>query len=65
VARAVIGLDEEDVATKGFVGVVEAALIGAQRTTIADQLIRSELNKVNSRIINGMSRTVDHRALGR
>jgi hypothetical protein len=32
-----IGPDEEDVATKSFVGVGEAAVIGAQRTTIAEQ----------------------------
>jgi hypothetical protein len=44
VARALISPDEEDDATKGFVGGVEAALIGTQRTrtTIAELLFRPE-----------------------
>jgi hypothetical protein len=57
--EALMGPDEEDVATGGVVGVGEAALIGAQKATIAEQLIRSETYDVSSRIVNGMSRTVD------
>jgi hypothetical protein len=57
-----MGPDEKDVAnvaTGNFVGVGEAALAGAQKATIAEQLIRSEGYDVSSRIVNGMSRTVD------
>jgi hypothetical protein len=57
--EALMGPDEEDVGTGGVVGVGEAALIGAQKATIAEQLIRSETYDVSSRIVNGMSRTVD------
>jgi hypothetical protein len=57
--EALMGPDEEDVGTGGVVGVGEAALIGAQKATIAEQLIRNETYDVSSRIVNGMSRTVD------
>jgi hypothetical protein len=54
-----MGPDEKDVATGRVVGVGEAALIGPQKATIAEQLIRSEEYGVSSRIVNGMSQTVD------
>jgi hypothetical protein len=57
--QALMGADEEDVATGGFVGLGDSVLIGAQKATIAEQLIRSESYDVSSRIVNGMSRTVD------
>jgi hypothetical protein len=34
-----MGPDEEDVATRGFVSVGRAALVGAQKATIVEQLI--------------------------
>ena len=36
-----------------------SVLIGAQKSTIAEQLVRTEGYEVSSRIVNGMSRTVD------
>jgi hypothetical protein len=57
--EALMGTDKKDVATGRVVGVKEAALIGPQKATIAEQLIRSEGYGVSSRIVNGMSRTVD------
>lgn len=57
--EALLGPEIEDVANGGFVGVEEAALIGAQKSTLSEQLIRSEGYDVSSRIVNGLSRTVD------
>ena len=57
--EALMGASVEDIATGGFVGIGESALIGAQKATIAEQLIRSEGYDVGSKIVNGMSRTVD------
>jgi hypothetical protein len=54
-----MGPDEKGVAAGSFVGVGEAVLIGAQKATIAEQRICSEGYDVSSRIVNGMSRTVD------
>jgi hypothetical protein len=50
--------EDGDAATEGFVGVEEAALIGAQKATIAEQLIRVEGNDVSCR------RLGSHGALG-
>ena len=52
-----MGPDKKDVATGSFFGVGQAALIGPQKTTIAEQLICSEGYDVSLRIVNGMSRT--------
>jgi hypothetical protein len=57
--EAVMGADIEDVATGGLAGGSDATLIGAQKSTISEQLIRVEGYDVSSRIVNGMSRTVD------
>jgi len=58
--EAVKGPEVEDVATGGLVGANDnTALIGAQKSTIAEQLVRAEGYDVSSRIVNGMSRTVD------
>lgn len=57
--EALMGPDVEDVATGGFAESNGSVLIGAQKSTIAEQLIRAEGYDVSSRIVNGMSRTVD------
>ena len=57
--EALLGPEVEDVATGGVVGIGETALVGAQKSTIAEQLIRSEGYDTSSRIVNGLSRTVD------
>ena len=57
--EAVKGPDVEDVATGGLVGANNSALIGAQKSTISEQLVRSDGYEVSSRIVNGMSREVD------
>jgi Suppressor of forked protein (Suf) len=57
--EALMGPEIEDVGTGGYVGVEETALIGAQKSTIAEQLIRTEGYDVSSRIVNGLNRTVD------
>lgn len=57
--EAVFGADVEDVATGGTVGLGEQALIGAQKSTIGDQLARSEGYDISSKIVNGMGRSVD------
>jgi hypothetical protein len=59
VNEVLVGPDEKDVATGSFVGVGEAVLIGGPKATIAEQHICSEGYDLSSRIINGMSRTVD------
>jgi hypothetical protein len=53
-----MGPDEKDVATGSFVGVGEAAQIGAQKATITELLIQSEEYSVSPRIVNGLSRNV-------
>jgi len=57
--EAIKGPDVEDVATGGLVGANNSALIGAQKSTISEQLVRSDGYEVSSRIVNGMSREVD------
>jgi Suppressor of forked protein (Suf) len=57
--EAILGPDVEDVATGGIVGMGETTLIGAQKSTIAEHLIRTEGYDLSSSIVNGMGRTVD------
>lgn len=57
--EALMGPDVEDVATGGLAGSNDAALIGAQKSTIGEQLIRSDGYDVSSRIVSGLSRAVD------
>ena len=57
--EALMGPDVEDVATGGLIGGTETALIGAQKSSISEQLVRTEGYEVSSSIVNGMSRTVD------
>jgi Suppressor of forked protein (Suf) len=57
--EALLGPDVEDVATGGIVGVGESVLIGAQKSSIGEQLIREDGYDVSSRVVNGLSRTVD------
>jgi hypothetical protein len=57
---ALMGADVEDVSTGGIVDAGDTAVgIGSHKSTIAEQLIRSEGYDISSNIINGMSRTVD------
>jgi hypothetical protein len=57
---ALMGAEVEDVSTGGIVDAGDTALgIGSHKSTIAEQLIRSEGYDISSNIINGMSRTVD------
>jgi hypothetical protein len=51
--EALMGSDEKDTATGNCIGVGEAALIRAQKATIAKQLILSKS------IVNGMSRIMN------
>jgi len=53
------GPDLEDVATGGFVGASDTALIGAQKSSIAEQLVRAEGYDLSSNIVSGLGRTVD------
>lgn len=57
--EALLGAEVEDVATGGFVGIGTTALVGSQKTTIADLLLRSEGYNTSSMIVNGMGRLVD------
>ena len=57
--EALMGPEVEDVGTGNTVGFEEAALVGAQKSTIAEQLIRSEGYDTSSRIVNGLARSVD------
>lgn len=54
-----MGPDVEDVATGSRVGVGNAPTIGAQKSTVSEQLIRQDGYDPTSSIVNGMSRTVD------
>jgi hypothetical protein len=56
---ALLGPDVEDVATGSYVGFGDTAMVGAQKSTIAEQLIRAEDYDTSSRIVNGLSRAVD------
>ena len=57
--EALFGPEFEDVATGGIVGVGDSVLIGPQKSSIAEQLIRDEGYEICSRIVSGLSRTVD------
>jgi hypothetical protein len=57
---ALMGPEVEDVATGSRVGLPESSVgIGAQKSTVAEQLVRQDGYDMSSMIVNGMSRTVD------
>lgn len=56
---ALMGPDIEDVCSGGRVGVGEAATIGAQKATVAEQLVRADGYEMSSMIVNGMGRSVE------
>jgi len=57
---ALMGAELEDVSTGGMAEAGDAVVgIGSNKSTIADQLIRSEGYDISSNIVNGMSRTAD------
>ena len=57
---ALIGEDIEDMSTGGFICVGDLVVgIGAQKSTIVEQLIRGDRYNVSSNIVNGMSRMVN------
>ena len=57
---ALMGPEVEDVSTGGFVVAADAVVgIGAHKSTLAEQLIRSEGYDISSMIVNGMNRDVD------
>jgi len=57
---ALMGAEVEDVSTGGLVGVSDPVVgIGSHKSTIAEQLVRSEGYDISSNIVNGMSRSVD------
>jgi hypothetical protein len=56
---AVLGPDVEDVATGGLMSTSDVSLIGAQKISVSEQLIRTEGYDISSKIVNGMSRTLD------
>lgn len=56
---ALMGPDLEDVATGGYqLESMATTTIGAQKTTIAEQLIRHDGYDVSSNLVNGMARSV-------
>jgi len=56
---ALMGPDTEDVATGGFIlDTVNTTTIGAQKSTIAEQLIRNDGYDVSSTLVSGMARSV-------
>jgi hypothetical protein len=56
---ALLGPDVEDVGTGGIIGLGDSVGSGAHKSTIAEQLVRSDGYDVSSSIVNGMSRMVD------
>jgi hypothetical protein len=57
---ALVGESVEDVSNGSMVPSVESAVgLGSSKSTIAEQLIRSEGYDVSSMIVNGLSRTVE------
>lgn len=57
---ALLGPEIEDVSTGSRVGMGDSgATIGVQKSTLAEQLIRSDGYNTSSLIVNGMGRTVD------
>jgi len=57
--EAILGPGMEDVASGGIIGETETALVGAQKSSIAEQLVRLEGYDLSSKIVNGLSRMVD------
>ena len=57
--QAVMGGEIEDTAVGGLLANSDVPLIGAQKATISEQLVRAEGYDVSSKISSGMSRTVD------
>jgi Suppressor of forked protein (Suf) len=56
---ALLGPDVEDVATGIRVGLGDQPTIGAQKSSVAEHLVRQDGYELSSSIVNGMSRTVD------
>jgi hypothetical protein len=57
---ALLGPDIEDVSTGSRVGLGDSgATVGVQKSTLAEQLVRSDGYNSSSLIVNGMGRTVD------
>lgn len=56
---ALLGPEIEDVATGIRVGLGDQPTIGAQKSTVAEHLVRQDGYELSSSIVNGMSRTVD------
>jgi hypothetical protein len=56
---AIVGPEVEDVATGGSLNASDVPLVGALKSTISEQLIRSEGYDISSNIVSGMSRNVD------
>ena len=56
---ALLGPDVEDVATGIRVGLGDQPTIGAQKSSVAEHLVRQDGYEFSSAIVNGMSRTVD------
>eukprot|EP00980_Cylindrotheca_fusiformis_P020233 scaffold7316_cov123-Cylindrotheca_fusiformis.AAC.8 len=56
---ALLGPEVEDVCSGGRIGVGEAATIGAQKTTVSEQLVRDNGYEMSSMIVNGMGRAVE------
>ncbi|CAJ1968288.1 unnamed protein product [Cylindrotheca closterium] len=56
---ALMGPEIEDVCNGARVGVGEAATIGAQKSTVAEQLVRTDGYEMSSMIVNGLSRSVE------
>lgn len=56
---ALMGPEIEDVATGIRVGMGDSVPIGAQKSSIAEQLVRQDGYDLSSIVVNGMSRSVD------
>jgi len=57
--KALLGPEIEDVATGSRVGLSDnGATLGSQKSTLAEQLIRTDGYNTSSRIVNGLGRTV-------
>lgn len=57
--NALVGPDAEDVSTGGIVSGAEQVGVGAQKTPLSEQLIRTEGYDVSSTIVSGMNRMVN------
>jgi hypothetical protein len=56
---ALMGADTEDVSTGGLLAGTEPIQISGQKTTLSEQLLRTEGYDTSSSVVNGLSRTVD------